>query len=234
MMQKKIQAAPTIVYPESDGKPMAETDVHRDLMTDWIQMLRYHYRNKNDVYVSGNIFMYYVEGDPRQSVSPDVFVVFGVEKKRRRTYLTWEEGRTPDFVLEVASPKTFSNDFEKKKNLYASTLAVKEYYIYDPLGQIVPSFIGFRLIDGVYQEIDLVNDRIPSVVLGLELGERDGELRLYNPDTLQWLQTPQERAENAEIRAQQETRARQNAETELARALAEIERLRTKKIEKNT
>ena len=58
MMQKKIQAAPTIVYPESDGKPMAETDVHRDLMTDWIQMLRYHYRDKNDVYVSGNIFMY--------------------------------------------------------------------------------------------------------------------------------------------------------------------------------
>ena len=220
MMQKKIQAAPTIVYPESDGKPMAETDVHRDLMTDWIQMLRHHYRNKNDVYVSGNIFMYYVEGNPRLSVAPDVFVVFGVEKKRRRTYLTWEEGHTPDFVLEVASPKTFTNDFEKKKNLYASTLAVKEYYIYDPLGQIVPSFIGFRLIDGVYQEIDLVNDRLPSAVLGLELGERDGELRLYNPDTLQWLQTPQERAENAE--------------TELARALAEIERLRTEKIEKNT
>ncbi|MYB63197.1 Uma2 family endonuclease [Candidatus Poribacteria bacterium] len=234
MMQKKIQAAPTIVYPESDGKPMAETDVHRDLMTDWIQMLRYHYRNKNDVYVSGNIFMYYVEEDPRQSVSPDVFVVFGVEKKRRRTYLTWEEGRTPDFVLEVASPKTFTNDFEKKKNLYASTLAVKEYYIYDPLGQIVPSFIGFRLIDGVYQKIDFVNDRLPSVVLGLELGERDDELRLYNPDTLQWLQTPTERAENAEIREQQETRARQNAETELARALAEIERLRTEKLEKNT
>lgn len=233
-MQKKIQAAPTIVYPESDGKPMAETDVHRDLMTDWIQMLRYHYRNKNDVYVSGNIFMYYVEEDPRQSVSPDVFVVFGVEKKRRRTYLTWEEGRTPDFVLEVASPKTFTNDFEKKKNLYASTLAVKEYYIYDPLGQIVPSFIGFRLIDGVYQKIDFVNDRLPSVVLGLELGERDDELRLYNPDTLQWLQTPTERAENAEIREQQETRARQNAETELARALAEIERLRTEKLEKNT
>lgn len=97
----------------------------------------------------------------------------------------------------------------------------------------MPSFIGFRLIDGVYQEIDLMNDRLPSAVLGLELGERDDELRLYNPDTLQWLQTPQERAENAEIRAQQETRTRQNAGTELASALAEIERLRTEKIEKN-
>ena len=243
MMQKKVQAAPTIVYPESDGEPMAETDVHRDLMTDSIQTLKHHYRNENDVYVSGNLFMYYEKGEPRKCVSPDVFVVFGVEKKRRRTYLTWEEGRTPDFVLEVASPKTFSNDMKEKKALYASVLAVQEYYIYDPLGQIVPSFIGFRLIDGIYQEIDFVHDRLPSAVLGLELGERDGELRLYNPDTLQWLQTPPERAENAEIRAenaeiraenaeireQQETKARQNAETELAKALAEIERLHAEK-----
>ena len=215
MMGKKVQAAPTIFYPESDGEPMAETDVHRDLMTDWIQMLKHHYRNETDVYVSGNLFMYYVEGEPRKCVSPDVFVVFGVEKKRRRTYLTWEEGRTPDFVLEVASPKTFSNDMREKKELYASVLAVQEYYIYDPLGQIVPSFIGFRLIDGVYQEIDFVNNRLPSAVLGLELGERNSELRLYNPDTSQWLQTPSERAENAE--------------TELAKALAEIERLRAEK-----
>ena len=228
-MQKKIQAAPTIVYPESDGEPMAETDVHRDLMTDSIQTLKHYYRNENDVYVSGNLFMYYVEGDPRKCVSPDVFVVFGVEKKRRRTYLTWEEGRTPDFVLEVASPKTFSNDMKEKKALYASVLAVQEYYIYDPLGQIVPSFIGFRLIDGAYQEIDFVHNRLPSAVLGLELGERDGDLRFYNPGTSQWLQTPSERAEDAEARAQLETNARQNAEAELAKALAEIERLRAEK-----
>ena len=228
-MQKKMQVAPTIVYPESDGEPMAETDVHRDLMTDSIETLKHHYRNEDDVYVSGNLFMYYVEGDPRRCVSPDVFVVFGVEKKRRRTYLTWEEGRTPDFVLEVASPKTFSNDMKEKKVLYASVLAVKEYYIYDPLGQIVPSFIGFRLIDGAYQEIDFVHNRLPSAVLGLELGERDGDLRLYNPDTSQWLQTPSERAEDAEARAQLATNACQNAEAELAKALAEIERLRAEK-----
>ncbi len=208
---------------------MAETDAHRDLMTDSIETLKHYYRNENDVYVSGNLFMYYVEGDPRKCVSPDVFVVFGVEKKRRRTYLTWEEGRTPDFVLEAASPKTFLNDMKEKKDLYASVLAVQEYYIYDPLGQIVPSFIGFRLIDGAYQEIDFVHNRLPSAVLGLELGERDGDLRLYNPDTSQWLQTPSERAEDAEARAQLETNARQNAEAELAEALAEIERLRAEK-----
>ena len=211
-MQKKIQSAPTIVYPESDGKPMAETDRHRDLMIDFIQMLKHHFESANDVYVSGNLFIYYEEGNPRKSISPGVFVVFGVERKLRRTYRTWDEANTPDFVLEVASPGTFTEDMGKKKDLYASVLAVQEYYIYDPLGQIVPSFIGYRLVDGVYQEINFVKERLPSAVLGLELGEHEGMLRLYDPNTSQWLQTPPERAENAEARAQQEANARQNAE----------------------
>ena len=242
-MQKKIQSAPTIVYPESDGKPMAETDVHRKLMMNFILMLEDHFKSDNDVYVSGNLLMYYEEGNPRKSISPDVFVVFGVEKKLRNTYLTWAEANTPDFVLEVASPGTFSNDMGKKKELYASVLEVKEYYIYDPLGQIVPSFIGYRLTDAGYQEIDFVNERLPSDVLGLELGEQDGILRLYNPNTGNWLQTPPERAEkaealaqqevnarqNAEALAQQEANARQNVEAELEKALAEIERLQSMK-----
>ena len=211
-MQRKIQAAPTIVYPESDGKPMAETDIHRDVMVDFIQILRNYYHNEKDVYVSGNLLMYYEKGNPRKFISPDVFVVFGVEKKQRDTYLTWEEAHTPDFVLEVAIPSTVSKDLGQNKELYASVLAVKEYYIYDPMGQIVPSFIGYRLVDSEYQEIDFVNGRLPSETLELELGEHDGNLRLYNPTTSQWLQTPQERANNAE--------------SELAKALAEIERLR--------
>ncbi|MDE0637163.1 MAG: Uma2 family endonuclease [Candidatus Poribacteria bacterium] len=235
-MQRKIQSAPTIVYPESDGEPMAETEKHRDLMIDFIQMLKHHFESTNDVYVSGNLFIYYEEANPRKSISPDVFVVFGVEKKQRRTYRTWDEANTPDFVLEVASPGTFTEDMGKKKELYASVLAVKEYYIYDPFGQIVPSFIGYRLIDGVYQEIEFVNDRLPSTVLGLELGEHRGVLRLYNPNTSQWLQTSPERAEHAETRAEhaetrarQEAAARQNAETALAEALAKLKRLQAEK-----
>ena len=93
-------------------------------------------------------------------------------------------------------------------------LEVKEYFIYDPLGEIVPSFIGFRLDEGVYEEIDFVNNRLPSSVLGLELGEREGILKLYNPTTSEWLQTLPERAENAEA--------------ELEKALEEIICLRGK------
>ena len=235
-MRKKIQSAPTIFYPESDGTPMAETDTHRDLMTDFIQMLKHHFENRNNVYVSGNLFIYYEEGNPKKCISPDVFVVFGVEKKLRRIYQTWAEANTPDFVLEVASPSTFKEDMEWKKDIYASKMAVKEYYIYDPLGQIVPSFIGFRLIDGIYHEIDTFDDRLPSTVLGLDLGEHEGSLRLYNPNTGQWLQTlPEEvkkvkaRAENAEARAENAEARAENAEAELAKALAEIERLHTER-----
>ena len=213
-MQGEIHSAPTLTYPSSDGKPMAETDRHRKLMVDFIQMLEHHFREANNIYVSGNLLIYYEEGNPRKSIAPDVFVVFGVGKKPRRTYLTWEEGNTPDFVLEVASPSTYQQDLGPKKELYASVLTVKEYYIYDPYGDITPSFIGYQLVGGEYQEIAFMEDRLQSAVLGLELGEYEGELRLYNPTTQQWMQPPEERAERAEA--------------ELAKALAELERLRAK------
>ena len=211
MQLRKLEAAPTIIYPESDGEPMAETDVHRDLMIDFIQMLQHHFRDA-PVYVSGNLMMYYEEGNTKKSVSPDVFVVHGVEKKRRRTYLTWAEGKTPDFVLEVSSRSTSQNDMGDKKALYATVLKVKEYFLYDPEGELVPHFIGYHLVNGAYQELDFVDSRLPSNVLGLELGERGGVLRLYNPRTREWLHPAPERAEQAEQRAQQEADARQNAE----------------------
>ena len=241
-MQKQIKAAPTIIYPESDGKPMAETDRHRNLMADFIFLLKDHFEDVNDVYVSGNLLMYYEEGNIYKSVAPDVFVVFGVSKKDRRTYRTWEEGRTPDFVLEVASPSTYNKDITDKKALYASVLGVREYYIYDPYGEVQPHFQGYRLIDGAYQAIEFEDGRLPSVVLGLELGERDGVLSLYDANQSAWVPPPktrileaEARIENAEARTAQETQARQreaqarqHAETELSKALAVIERLKEK------
>lgn len=234
-MRKQIEAAPTIIYPESDGKPMAETDRHRNLMVDFIFLLKDHFEDVNDVYVSGNLLMYYEEGNIYKSVAPDVFVVFGVNKKDRRTYRTWEEGRTPDFVLEVASPSTYNKDITDKKALYASILGVREYYIYDPYGEVQPHFQGYRLIDGAYQAIEFEDGRLPSVVLGLELGERDGILSLYNASRSAWVSPPkarvsdaEARAEDAETRATQEAQARQHAETELAKALAVIEQLKEK------
>ena len=234
-MEKKIKAAPTVVYPESDGKPMAETEYHRDIMIDFIQMLKHHFRDVSDAYVSGNLLMYYEEGNIRKSVSPDVFVVFGVSKKRRRTYRTWEEGYTPDFVLEVASKSTYRQDLTHKKDLYASVLGVREYYIYDPYHEVDPYFLGYRLMDGAYKEIALVDERLPSLVLGLELGEREGVFGLYDPRRSVWLQPLAEQVkqeaqarQRADARAEQEAQARQRAEAELAETLAALERLQGK------
>ena len=212
-MQEKIRTAPTLVYPESDGEPMAETERHQKTMIDLIDIIEQHFKDDPDVHVSGNLLVYYEEGNPRKSVSPDVFMVRGVSKKELRTYKTWEQKPTLDFVLELASPSTFRRDFTEKKEIYAKMLRVKEYYIYDPYHEIEPSFIGFRLVGEAYEEIAYVNDRLPSAVLGLELGERDGVLRLYNPGTAEWLYPSREHVDEMASRVEQEALARQEAES---------------------
>ena len=226
-MQEKIHAAPTLVYPESDGEPMAETPKHQQVMIDCMDILRSHFRGLADVYIGGNMMLYYEEGNPRKSISPDVFMVRGVSKQELRTYKTWEQQATLDFVLEVASPSTYTRDFNEKMEIYAKILKVKAYCIYDPYHEIDPYFIGFRLVGEAYEEIPFVNDRLPFVVLGLEFGERDGALRLYDPVKAAWLLTSQERvAQEALARQEAESRA-QHAEAELEKLRAALERLET-------
>jgi hypothetical protein len=65
-----------IEYPESDGKSMAETDEHQDLMIQFIEGLKDFYRNDSNVYVAGNLFIYFKKGDSGSSVAPDCFVIF--------------------------------------------------------------------------------------------------------------------------------------------------------------
>lgn len=78
-------------YPTSDGKPMAQTDWHRDLMMVLIQTLSDYYAAEPLVYVSGNLLVFYEPGNRRRHLSPDVFVVKGVGKHQRPNYLIWEE-----------------------------------------------------------------------------------------------------------------------------------------------
>ncbi len=78
-------------YPTRDGKLIGETELHRNLLITTIDVLQRWYYDRDDVCVSGNLLMYYVRGDKHQRVSPDVFVAFGVPKKLRDYYLTWEE-----------------------------------------------------------------------------------------------------------------------------------------------
>ena len=239
-MEKRIGSAPTLVYPESDGEPMAESGKHVKTLLDMIDAIDRHFRNVPDVHVCGNMFVYYEEGNPRKVLSPDVFMVRGVSKKDLRTYKTWEQQPHLDFVLELASPSTFTKDFNEKKAIYEQILRVKEYCIYDPYHEIEPSFVGFRLVGDAYQEIAFVEGRLPCETLGLELGERDGVLRLYDPVTETWVGPSREHVDEAktraseealarqeaESRAAQESLARQEAESRAQRAEAELEKLR--------
>ena len=101
-------------YPTSDGKPMAETDTHRDLMLILIEILKAFYQANQRVYVSGNLLIFYEAGNKRRHVSPDVFVVKGVPKKVRPNYLVWEEGKGPDIVIELTSSSTRREDVKQK------------------------------------------------------------------------------------------------------------------------
>lgn len=184
-----------IDYPESDGKPMAETDKHRKMMNALIETLETHFAEAPEVYVSGNLMCYYVEGDPTKSVSPDVFVVRGVAKQERRVYKFWEE-KAPCVVIEVSSRKTKNEDLQWKKQLYA-WLGVEEYFIFDPEYKLKPPLRAFRLRGKELVEEVVSNNRVMSTELGLELVNDGKTLRLFNPATGEFLRTPAEEAHRA-------------------------------------
>jgi Uma2 family endonuclease len=221
-------------YPESNGKPLGETDLHRDLMADLIFALKMFLAHVR-AYVAGNLFIYFEEGNPKSVVAPDVFVVLGVQQRRRRIYKAWEEGeRLPDVVIELTSKKTRAADQTTKPVLYAR-LGVREYFQFDPYGEYLqPRLQGYRLVNGVYQPIDEYPLR--STLLGLELREEENLLRLYNPRTGERLPTPDEVAlahraaeaarKAAEDQLETEAEARLDAEARTAAAEAEIARLR--------
>lgn len=220
-MSTKVQpsVAKEIDYPDSDGKPMAETPEHRDNLAWLVEMLRFWFALEAMVYVSGNMFIYYVRGNRRKHVSPDVFVTRGIPKNQtptRRRYLVWEENKAPDLVIELTSKSTRKEDMQTKFQLYQDVLKVQEYFLFDPYKEYLrPQLQGFRLVDGKYRRITTVDGRLPSEVLGLHL-EADGwMLRLYDPKTRQWLPIPPEEREG-----------RQKAEAAQKKAEAEAERLR--------
>jgi Uma2 family endonuclease len=203
---------------------MAESDLHRDIMVDMIQILEDHFVAEPRVYVSGNLLMFDEEGNPRKHVSPDVFVVRGVEKRQRENYLVWQEGKGPDAIIEITSKSTKRVDVTKKQLLYRDVLKVGEYFLFDPTADYLdPPLQGFRLVGGNYEPITPIDGRLPSAVLGLHLEQSGQELRLYDPRRGERLLTRRER-----IAAETTGRLRAEADrdrVETARLQAETARL---------
>ena len=199
---------PNIHYPESDGEPLAESDYQFYPLTDTVRALGLHFADRPDVYVAGNMLVYYRVNDVSARLAPDVFVVFGVPKRRRRIYLLWEEGKAPDFVLEVTSRSTRRQDRGFKRDLYAR-LGVTEYWLFDPTGDwLDPRLQGHELFDGRYERLPPAGieggERVfHSTVLGLDVYVDRGEIRFRDPATGRKLLT----LEEAEL-ALKEARAR--------------------------
>jgi Uma2 family endonuclease len=167
---------------------MAETDLHYRLMTESRQTLEMRYANDPNVYVSGNLLVYYIPENKRRHVSPDVFVVKGVPKKQRDYFLVWEESRSPDAVIELTSSSTRKEDTTKKFKLYRDVLKVREYFLFDPRGDYLkPTLQGYRLSRREYVPIAPIADRLPSTVLGLHLERNGTDLRFFDPQTGEWL-----------------------------------------------
>ena len=202
---------PSIVYPSSDGEPMAENEEQLYAMIDAITTLREWYADQEDVHVGGDLLIYYRMNDNETRVAPDVFVVFGSDKARRPSWRVWVEGKAPDIVMELASGSTWRRDMREKRDIYAE-MEVTEYWRFDPSGSyFAPPLIGERLEDGEYTEMPVATGgdgilRGHSRVLGLDLCVMpDGNLRLYDPASGQWLRTYHE-TEEALRAAEEENR----------------------------
>lgn len=201
-----------IEYPDSDGQPMAESTLHRRVMSDLIEALERRFEGDPGVWVGGNLLLYYVEGNPRFSVSPDVLLA-PVAKWDRPIYKLWEEGQPPRFVIEVTSSTTRREDLGKKKDLY-QRLGIEEYILFDPLGDYLkPRLQGHRLQAGRYVPIALQPDgSLLSRVTGLVLRPEGTDLRLFDARTGERILWDRERA--------------QALEDEVARLRAELARHR--------
>jgi len=204
--------------PDSDGIPM-ESPRHYAQMNLLVVPLRRHWWERDDVFVAGDMFVYFSaqQALTRDFRGPDVFVVQGVPAGERRKWIVWLEEKAPDVVIELLSDSTRTEDMTTKKQVYQDKLRVPEYFWFDPFGD---EWAGWALRDGFYEPIQPdAQGRLPSRQLGLLLVRWHGTYEGIEADWLRWatadgdlIPTSDEIADQAEQRA--------------ADAIAELERYR--------
>ena len=219
-------APDAVEYPERQW--IAQSVWHGDAVGLAKAALRNRFRDREDVLAAMELVVYYQRGNNAAWLQPDVLVAFGVGRGgNRSTYKVWEEGKPPDFVLEVASPSTAEHDARYKAGEYAR-MGVPEYWRLDPQGALMGTALeGYALTGGRYEPVEVVERPggggwLRSRVLGLDLGsrKRDGATVLVFADP----RTGEEfdgALEEAEDRAAAE---RDRADAERDRADAERDR----------
>lgn len=191
--------------PYSDGVPM-ESNLHVLQMYLLIETLKLYWANRSDVFVGGNMFVYFSADRERfrDFRGPDFFAVQGVEHRERKSWVVWEEGKGPDVVIELLSDSTAQQDKEEKKQIYQDRLRVPEYFWFHPY---TGEWAGFALRDGIYQPIAPdAQGRLVSQQLQLALVQWEGVFSAEAARWLRWaeqtgklLPTAQEKATEAEV-----------------------------------
>jgi Uma2 family endonuclease len=187
-----------VIFPPGDlysDEPPLETELHLRQIILLFRCLEWLWRDRTDFYVAGNLTIYYT---PRQRKSkdfrgPDFFVVLGTERKTRKSWVVWEEdGKYPNVIVEILSPKTADTDKDFKKQLYQNTFRTPDYFWFDP---DTLEFAGFHLVDGQYQPLEPNSqEHLWSQQLGLYLGIHHNQLRFFTSKG-QLVPTPEEVAE---------------------------------------
>ncbi|MFP4010002.1 MAG: Uma2 family endonuclease [Spirulinaceae cyanobacterium] len=174
-----------IIYPDSDGQPMADnTQQFR-----WIVLIKENlevlFADNPDVFVAGDLLWYPVEGQPKIRIAPDAMVVFGRPKGDRGSYRQWEEANiVPQVVFEILSPGNRLKEMTKKLQFY-DNYGVEEYYIYDPDRN---DLHGLRRVGDRLQVIEEMNNWT-SPRLGIRFVLSEETLELYRPDNRKFLTT---------------------------------------------
>ncbi len=223
-----------VEYPE--GNWIAQSVEHGNAVQQATTALRHYFRERADVLVAMELLVYYQRGNVKAQLQPDLQVVFGAEyRPNRGSYRIWEEGKAPDFVLEVASPSTAKHDAEHKAREYAR-IGVREYWRLDPAGTLMETPLkGYEISAGQSEPVRPAVGRggvLRSRVLGLDLrSERQAGttvLVFIDPDTGEEFDGSLAAAERDKQELQQRVRAAEQRAIEAEeRAQALEEQLRS-------
>jgi Uma2 family endonuclease len=208
--------------PYDDGEPMesarhqAQMDLLIDALIPWLEQ-------REDGFAGGNMFVYYSLAQVRNKdfKGPDFFVVLGVPKGERKSWVVWEEEKAPDVVIELLSDSTAAVDKNEKKLIYQNQMRVPEYFWYDPFNP--EDWAGFAIEQRIYQPL-VVNEKnqLVSQSLGLGLQRWQGHYKGIDAVWLRWATLA------GELLPTPEEQERQRAETEHQRAdRAEAQLLQT-------
>lgn len=227
VQELKVPAQPDIIYPDSDGKPMADNTKQYRLIVTIQGGIDALFKDDANVFTAGDLLWYPVEGNNTICTAPDVMVVFGRPKGDRGSYKQWlEDDIAPQVVFEILSPSNTIKEMAKKQEFY-NQYQVEEYYLYDPEKVDLCGWVRREnQLEVIEEIIGWVSPR-----LGVKFELSEGYLQIYWPDgerfdsyvelmrkkeqQQQRAEREQQRADQAEALLEEERRRREILEARL-------------------